>query len=438
MKNQKTVNNFRAITIIAAFFCLLIAFPMASFGQEPLEGKTKIEDAKPAIENQLLGNISTGRGAGKVADAIRYYNPNIKAIVLYNKEQAEFLAGYEKTLDQLQDLSFRYASLLNQQNNVVNNLSRRSTLAKCSQTADGDEGNKNFSFITGGLGAASEAVKAFVNLTSFFRTDVELRPETFNPDEKVVISEVFRALRERYGSRIRLYDANSIPPSFPDSEMIKLLKSVIKLDEDVSFNNSLIRERLAKLECKDDAELIDEKLNLSRLVNEYQRNSSQLEMLIKSLTGEIPPSKAKEDESDDKPKGEADDKAKPNFLTAYLRVEKIYQLVRKVDGGYWLEIKAIKAGGTTRVKTNLIVDVFNGGNRVSHSGGSVVEYHLYDKDGFSVLSGIVPDYIPYTKPKKIPNLMDKIEEEKLAQSPERNNNPQAARNTPSTRPVRKN
>lgn len=436
MKNQKTVNKFRAITIIVAFFCCsLIAFPTTSFGQDPLEGKTEINEKREAIENQLLGNISTGRAAGKVADAIRYYNPNIRTIVLYNKEQAEFLAGYEKTLDQLQALSARYTVLLNQQNNVIGNFKNRAALKPCSEASTETIDTTITELTFPGVGPASEAVKSIVGLLSFFRTDVELRPETFNPDEKVVISEVFRALRERYGSRIRLYDTNSIPPSFGDSEMIKLLKSVIKLDEDVSFNQELIKERLAKIECVKDpaANLIEEKRNLNRLATDYQRNGSQLEMLIRSLTGEIPKPKKDGDK-------EAESEAKPNFLTAYLRVEKIHQLIRKTDSGYWLEIKAIKAGGTTRVKTNLIVDVFTGGDRVSHSGGSLVEFNLYDKEGFSVLSGIVPDYIPYTKPKKIPNLMEKVEDEKLAQSPSRSNPPQTARNPSSTpqRPARKN
>jgi hypothetical protein len=57
----------------------------------------------------------------------------------------------------------------------------------------------------------------------------------------------------------------------------------------------------------------------------------------------------------------------------------------------------LKAGGNNRIKTNLVVDIFTGGNRLSHSGGLVVEYILFDRNGIVRASDIFTEYSGYIK-----------------------------------------
>ena len=64
---------------------------------------------------------------------------------------------------------------------------------------------------------------------------------------------------------------------------------------------------------------------------------------------------------------------------------------------YWLQLKVLKAGGNNRIKTNLVVDIFTGGNRLSHSGGVVVEYILFDRNGLAKASDIFTEYSGYIK-----------------------------------------
>jgi hypothetical protein len=92
-----------------------------------------------------------------------------------------------------------------------------------------------------------------------------------------------------------------------------------------------------------------------------------------------------------------------NTLTNYIRVENL-RMALPVDSSYWLQLKVINAGGNNRIKTNLLVDIFTGGNRISHSGGVIVEYHLFDSNGLSLASGTVSDYRNYVKASKIPDL----------------------------------
>ena len=73
-------------------------------------------------------------------------------------------------------------------------------------------------------------------------------------------------------------------------------------------------------------------------------------------------------------------------------------------GSYWLLLKVINAGGNNRIKTNLLVDIFTGGNRISHSGGVIIQYQLFDRSGQSVESGTVSDYTDYIKANKVSDL----------------------------------
>ena len=96
------------------------------------------------------------------------------------------------------------------------------------------------------------------------------------------------------------------------------------------------------------------------------------------------------------------EKGTANTLTNYIRIERLLSVLGEKD--LWLQLKVINAGGNNRTKTNLIVDIFRGGNRLSHSGGVIAEYHLFNASGQSVSSGVVSQYSKYVDAKKIPEL----------------------------------
>jgi hypothetical protein len=93
-----------------------------------------------------------------------------------------------------------------------------------------------------------------------------------------------------------------------------------------------------------------------------------------------------------------------NTLTNYIRVERLLSVLGEKD--YWLQLKVINAGGNNRTKTNLLVDIFRGGNRLSHSGGLIAEYHLFNASGQSISSGVLSQYTKYVDANKIPALSD--------------------------------
>lgn len=52
-----------------------------------------------------------------------------------------------------------------------------------------------------------------------------------------------------------------------------------------------------------------------------------------------------------------------NSLTAYIRAENLQAVMNDPKNSYWLQLTVVKAGGNNRIKTNLLVDSFTGGNR---------------------------------------------------------------------------
>lgn len=109
----------------------------------------------------------------------------------------------------------------------------------------------------------------------------------------------------------------------------------------------------------------------------------------------------------------ADGPAGLNSLTSYVKAENMLAALKGAGGDdthfYWLQLKVLKAGGNNRIKTNLVVDIFTGGNRLSHSGGAVVEYILFDRNGRAVASDIFTEYSGYVKAdnvRKLKNLKE--------------------------------
>ncbi|HLM57331.1 MAG TPA: hypothetical protein VK422_14555, partial [Pyrinomonadaceae bacterium] len=89
-----------------------------------------------------------------------------------------------------------------------------------------------------------------------------------------------------------------------------------------------------------------------------------------------------------------------SLLTGFLQTESLRD-VMKGDDSYWLTLDVVKAGGNRKVKTHLILDVFRGGAKITHSGGAVVHFNVYDRAGASVLSGVHSKYLKYRSADKI-------------------------------------
>lgn len=103
-----------------------------------------------------------------------------------------------------------------------------------------------------------------------------------------------------------------------------------------------------------------------------------------------------------------------NALTSYIQAENLRVALGCADGScaggapadsFWIQLRVVSAGGNNKVKRNLITNIFTGDN-ISHSGGSIVEYILYDMNGNAKYSSTHTAYQDYIKAKDIKKLAD--------------------------------
>ena len=164
--------------------------------------------------------------------------------------------------------------------------------------------------------------------------------------------------------------------------MKQLRASILELDEDIKAAPKKLEEEEAKLkqlQAAGSEEAIRDQLAKIKLVGE------RFDQLIANLI-------------------KTDAATGINSLTAYIRAENLKAVMKDDGGSYWLQLAVVKAGGNNRIKTNLIVDIFTGGSRLSHSGGVIVQYNLYDLRGRSILSDTLTEYTGYTKAGRIKRL----------------------------------
>lgn len=154
--------------------------------------------------------------------------------------------------------------------------------------------------------------------------------------------------------------------------------------------------------------LTEEQANLATLTREFDGLKNKLGAEFKPV-GDIADAlaqlKAFNSQFDNLVKSliEVDAASGANPLTNYIKVENLMGAL-PFCGSYWLQLKILKAGGNNRIKTNLITDIFTGGNRISHSGGVIVQYHLFDAYGRSVASDTITQYTNYIKANKVKDL----------------------------------
>lgn len=372
----------------------------------PPAGETKITGDKSFIETQMMGYKSAACSSSKIADSIYGYNRSIDTILIYNESDVKNLIAYERTLSKISIL-LRSATQLGGTYARVRSTPQFTEEPMCVLTpVDPNIPQPPRSL----LPIASSVIGSAFDIMSYFRPNVEIKPETFEIEDKVIISNVFSRLRAKYGSGLKLYNLSANPLSnvninLENSNLLRKLDDLLtakkNIEAVVARVDSLIERHNKNAECnktKNEAkrsELLQKSQELTQFIAPYKSFITQTDALIKQLILD-------------------DDTKNSNTLTDYLRLESTHPLINTFVQAspeykeknsnkpvYWLEIKVLEAGGSTRIKSKSVIEVFTGGNRVAHSGGSIVLFNLYDKTGRSVLSDTIVNYLDYKKAKNI-------------------------------------
>ncbi len=460
-------------------------FPKAT--TSPLTGETKINDSA-VIESDMVSYLSMAYAANRLVTQLRPLSPSNLAI--HNATDINLLLNYNVTTNQLDIMKQNYCSVLasDLHPDVCPAPSPSATPCPSPQP----KARSAARAIPLAVSAATSFLGAFVDLTALLRTNVEIKGHTFDIEEVVLVSEVFRAARAADGlynngnpkNKTSLYYPAAFPPLLnvhTNSELLRKLEilRLLKADVDELIGNlKAVDAKISKAEAK--AEDLEAKLKVvqrrisdlggerDRLAEDLKHILSaskhdeiivrihELKDLIRELQAEevkirdkeIPENETKleklitqrdellqELQLNVRPKRnldgtvdlgpvitrikaineqfekfidsliKTDASSGVNSLTAYLKAENINGALNDLNS-YWLQLKVVKAGGNNKIKTNLITDIFTAGARVSHSGGAIVQYILYDRNGRVVSSDTFTEYTGYIKANKIKRLIN--------------------------------
>lgn len=103
-----------------------------------------------------------------------------------------------------------------------------------------------------------------------------------------------------------------------------------------------------------------------------------------------------------------------NPITSYLQTENLLEALECDkstgacgNGTFLLKLNVIDVGGNNRTKKNLVTTFFTG-DSVSHTGGAIVEYKLYDPTGHINASSVCFDYFGYLSARSVRSLVRKV------------------------------
>lgn len=470
----------------------------------PLAGTTTINDGA-IIESQIVAYSALARAANRIVDAINI-SPGVEKaqvdrLAIFNENDVALLLSHKTTKSQIEVLRQSYCLLL-----------APSVTGEDCKDAQGT----NLTGVVEGVTMAKSLLGSFIDLTSFLRTNVEIKGQTFDIDEAPLAAEVMRAGRRPdaagFPSGVMLYYPKLFPPDIKPEQkyvILDLLDRVFRLrntsgglvaeleknKEDLTKAKTKVenltatveqqgaaldaaREKLSNVlikahcpgvpECdRDDPTVVDSRLRkfCPKLTGEQRERILEQASLVKQLDAAVTQAKqslAKAQDAVGKFEGErtrlfdalnhgalnlpapktkaandlaiddavAQMKARndqvdkfiaglvqagsgggSNALTSLIKAENILTALEPTRSGtYWLQLKVVKAGGNNRIKTNLLWDIFTGGNRVSHSGGVIVEYILFDGGGAVITSDTVGEYTDYIKAGKVRKLPSPAED----------------------------
>ncbi|MFS8084138.1 MAG: hypothetical protein ACMG6H_00760, partial [Acidobacteriota bacterium] len=418
----------------------------------PLTGETKVNDGA-VIESDMVSYLSMAYAANRVVAQLREAKVGGKTIAIsnlaiYNKADIDLLLNYKATTAQLTILRQEFCTILNNEP------------PQCGGARIATRSLAPLSIVGSFLGA-------FVDMTALLRSNVTVQGHTFDINEAALVAEVFRAARSEGGfpSDTNLYYPATFPPTDPtlkNSQLLLILEDLhdLKARALVEIHNLEAKQKdiakltaaIAKLtalieEGPDEIKAREFELEtLLKIKKDYEAKHkpmpvkkleriAQLEKMIPKIKEDLASAPARKGKAESRLKqllnGKTEDEIKDlisrmnlvndrfdqlvatlikvdastgiNSLTAYIRAENL-TAVLKDPNSYWLQLAVLKAGGNNRIKTNLLIDIFTGGSRLSHSGGVIVQYNLYSLTGKSIASDTLTEYSGYIKAGKIKRL----------------------------------
>ncbi|MEO8433275.1 MAG: hypothetical protein ABI596_00140 [Pyrinomonadaceae bacterium] len=302
------------------------------------------------------------------------------------------------------------------------------------------------------IASVTEGLKVFADLLALLRTDTDIKGKSVSVEESAMVAETFRALRNRFGGSVNLYYPKAVSPevylegcqynsapvfcSETLSSLAHLYAEKDKADQELQrdmfdvasqFEKATNQKAQAAAGIASLGKQISE-LKLDQLKAELEKpwtpaQTARFQKYINELESmkaeAVLAKKTAELQLDHFAKrknileqlqalnlqadqlvatlAKPDEKTGRSELANFMRAENMEKAIGK--DGYWLAFRSISAGGNNRTRKNLFR--YFSGAKLDHSGGLIVEWALYNRNGVSVDSNKDSSYGGYLAPKEI-------------------------------------
>lgn len=302
----------------------------------PLEGTIGVDD-KVTIEPTILAYRAADTVARTIATAITNAVPAGGAVVVHDAKTFSLAARVDILDVQLRHLHDRLAAVL-----------------KPPAPAPLAVPPTMLAPIAGGV------VKSIAEIVALFRTNVDYKGRDVSVDQPSFIALVASHL----GAKVQLY----VPGSYLPNPVLAGQKGLLSRLGDVETLRLMLSGRVADYDAKDEKGKAADALHAG--IEDARVLLQETDALMKVLA-------------------EVDDATGAATLAALLKAAQLRQVLEEA---HVLEVRAVAAGGTNRTKRNL----FTGGS-LSHSGGVVATFTLYDRAGKVAAAGTYDAYAPLVK-----------------------------------------
>jgi hypothetical protein len=325
----------------------------------PLAGTTTA-DSNVVMESQIISYKAMSEVAGYVGSQIRQKS-GFSTVVVYNDKDVPVLQQLVTLKAQLDLLKRTYADLR-------------------TKPVSGQNGTES---LAAGLLApevATTLLKSAADFLAMFRTNTDLKGNSFTPEESALVAQ----LPAQLGSVKLIYPA-LYPPRLlvaPDTGQDGLMRAISDVFEEKSSAQQAIAQYQTAYEAEDktcksgkpeekDAACKDAAAYAERIARLKALND-QFDKFVAALTA-------------------VDEKSATSPLVSLLRAEKLYRLMSDSQTAT-LYIKVLKAGGNNKITQNLFK-----GTKITHSGGVVVSYILFNNAGEVTQADTLYNYDGYIR-----------------------------------------
>jgi len=461
LREQKTRAELEKDIAVAEKAKLDAQFPKPS--TSPLSGETKINDGA-VIESDMVAYASMAQAADSLVKALKTSKPQISRLAIYSKPDIDLLLNYNVTLNQIELVRQQYCKLLANPDpdrcpdprmrarsldskafapptiagSLLGAFVDMTALLRTNLTVQGHALEINEPALVsevfrairskGGLSGEPELFypAAFppnidINTRSQILGQIEvlydlkarLAAITQDLEENLKKTKDTAGKIEELGAAIKRISQEQ---QKSQDELKALVQTAQIYKRRTPFDANLRMQQLRKLIADLNRDHYHAQKDLDATQDHLKSLQRKQVDLMSQLTRDASVTDAKEAVAKLKMLNErfdqfvttlikVDASTGINSLTAYIRAENLKQALNgSSGGGYWLQLAVVKAGGNNRIKTNLVTDIFTGGSRISHSGGVIVQYNLYDLNGRSVVSDTLTQYAGYVKSGKIQRL----------------------------------